>query len=782
MKLLYTLSIFCALVLNFTFGQTEKQKIIDRTFVELSIIQSIEIDGYIYSIGHHTANEEYYGALIKQDLDLNVIWFKYAYRGFFIPDKFQATSHMIETQDGNLIIAGANGSIFDASTWIMKVDVNGNILWEKDLDAFAFHEGAFTIPNNGDGALIVSREPPGGPNNVTFVNVDIAGDSLWTRRAQSQSGLSVASREGYLKQDGNFVHFIHEGGKAGHLEIDANGNLINYKEYVELGTSRYLQVNAVYYEPGAAYIAGRMSGSSAAIMKIDDNFNILWAKEYPELTAFTGIQKVSNGEFIANGINTSGVYNNLATSVRLDANCDPILGYAYGQIPGYHTIPFHVIELNDKYLFSGFRVEQGWNSGYQIITDLNLNSNSCYQRNFPVSVVSVDLISNFVDIDFYSYRNEINSYGTPSESSGFYQTSYSEFEINSIITSNFEVTGDDCGGQCNGTAEASTIGGNSPYSYEWSNGQTGSVATDLCAGDEVILLTGDQLGCFIYDTINIEIETPVTELCLITVDSSSAKNEIVWTKPVSNTIDGFTIYRESGSSYSAVGYVPYNDLSKFIDNTNGVNPNITSYRYKLSTIDTCGYESELSEYHETIHLTVNQGTGGQANLIWDNYEGLVYSYNRIWKDSLGDDNWVLKDSVSGNIFTWSDPDLPGPNSDYRIEVLSPYTCTSTKAIDHNSTRSNKSTIAGGQSTSGINDHDLVYYQVFPNPFSEFINLRLNHHSEAILKIFNVQGQEIKNYLINDNASIIELSDLENGVYLIHLELDSQVFKQQLIKR
>ena len=51
--------------------------------------------------------------------------------------------------------------------------------------------------------------------------------------------------------------------------------------------------------------------------------------------------------------------------------------------------------------------------------------------------------------------------------------------------------------------------------------------------------------------------------------------------------------------------------------TFGVDNNVNSKRYKISEVDSCGYESDLSLYHENIHLTANVGINGELNLIWD---------------------------------------------------------------------------------------------------------------------------------------------------------------------
>ncbi|MCB0396158.1 MAG: gliding motility-associated C-terminal domain-containing protein, partial [Flavobacteriales bacterium] len=62
-----------------------------------------------------------------------------------------------------------------------------------------------------------------------------------------------------------------------------------------------------------------------------------------------------------------------------------------------------------------------------------------------------------------------------------------------------------CSGVCVGTAEVAGAGGTLPYSYMWSDGQTDSLATGLCAGSYSVTLT-DVNGC--ADSVSVLILSP----------------------------------------------------------------------------------------------------------------------------------------------------------------------------------------------------------------------------------------------------------------------------------
>jgi PKD repeat protein len=248
-----------------------------------------------------------------------------------------------------------------------------------------------------------------------------------------------------------------------------------------------------------------------------------------------------------------------------------------------------------------------------------------------------------------------------------------------------------------------------PYAYSWSantGSQTGPSAVGLCGGTYQVTVT-DAADCIGVGEAVVTSSAMVQELCIVTVDSTSTYNSVVWEKPTTAAIDSFRVYRDIVGTYTHIGSVAYGDLSEFVDNTNGVSPAVTSYRYKMSTVDTCGNESALSTYHETIHLTVSLGTPPAYNLIWDNYEGIGFLYYRILRDSVGNGEFGVIDSVTASNFTYTDPTPPAGNMTYAIEVVHPSGCTADKVKNFNSSKSNTSTGVGGALNASIASNDAT---------------------------------------------------------------------------
>jgi hypothetical protein len=161
--------------------------------------------------------------------------------------------------------------------------------------------------------------------------------------------------------------------------------------------------------------------------------------------------------------------------------------------------------------------------------------------------------------------------------------------------------------------------------YEWTlpNGWTGSsdsasitVVSDGSGGVISVKAFTPQCGFSNATTLSIAtLQPPGIDICLVTVDTASTHNIIIWEKQPTSLIDSFCIYRETTSNiYTKIATIPFDSLSEYHDYD--ANPNTTSYRYKMSIIDTCGAESALSPFHNTIHLQ-NLGNG---NFQWTFYQ------------------------------------------------------------------------------------------------------------------------------------------------------------------
>lgn len=166
---------------------------------------------------------------------------------------------------------------------------------------------------------------------------------------------------------------------------------------------------------------------------------------------------------------------------------------------------------------------------------------------------------------------------------------------------------------------------------------------------------------------------PSDSICLVTVDDSLGYNLIVFEKHILGPIDHYNIYAETSVAgiYDSIGFISSDSVGLFID-TNSI-PAMQSYSYKISVVDSCGYESVLSSSHKTMHLSINQGSGNTWNLLWNYYEGIPIQTYRIWRADTSL-NWSNVGTISGTSNSWTDLTPPPGGLYYQVEIVSPYTC------------------------------------------------------------------------------------------------------------
>ena len=258
-----------------------------------------------------------------------------------------------------------------------------------------------------------------------------------------------------------------------------------------------------------------------------------------------------------------------------------------------------------------------------------------------------------------------------------------------------------CGGS--GAISVTVNGGTPPFNYSW---YKDSVLVDSVEDLQGVstgtydLIINDSNGCMGAANATISgIGTNPEPICIVTVDSITGTNVIVWEKN-DTTIASYNIYKESTMAgvYYLIDNVPFASPDSSFYNDTVSNPKTRAWRYKISVIDSCGNESDFSEVHKTMHLTINLSiTPNEYNLIWDHYEGIVVPTYVIERYHPSTD-WDSLDAVPSNLTSYIDDasSLPDQNNIYyRIRVSNPSGCYPSKTKNYNSSKSNTSAISLG---------------------------------------------------------------------------------------
>jgi hypothetical protein len=254
--------------------------------------------------------------------------------------------------------------------------------------------------------------------------------------------------------------------------------------------------------------------------------------------------------------------------------------------------------------------------------------------------------------------------------------------------------------------------GESYDNYFW-NEQSGDqlLVTDT-AGTYTIAV--DEGGnCYSYDTVTAKRTEPYEEqeICVVTVEEG--KVIIAWQRTYNKNIWYTNIYRESSQTdvYDKLDSIFIDDIQAYIDPT--ADPLVKSYKYRISVVDSCGNESEMSAPHKTLHLRANVAVNGGVNLAWTHYEGQPiksYEIRRGATESTATD-LITTVASSENSYFFEAPITDAGTYYYVVEAVLPFICdpTAKKGRSGPFTRSvsNLKSVASGEPSLDLSDTTLV---------------------------------------------------------------------------
>lgn len=247
--------------------------------------------------------------LLKIDGNGDMVWEK-AYGGYGGDGAFS----IVEAGDGGFIAAGITTSFGEgmASAYLLKVDGNGNSVWEKTYGGSG-DDVANWIVESGDGGFVAAgwTTSLGARGEDLYVwKIDGDGNKVWEKLYGGNEGdwASCIVRSG----DGGFVigggtHSFGAGSEDIYLlKIDGDGNKIWEKTY---GGDDYDKTERVIQSLDGGFIITGVTNSSttgdldAYLLKIDADGNKVWEKTYggSQDDEPWQILETEDGEFIVVG-------------------------------------------------------------------------------------------------------------------------------------------------------------------------------------------------------------------------------------------------------------------------------------------------------------------------------------------------------------------------------------------------------------------------------------------------------------------------------------------------
>lgn len=216
--------------------------------------------------------------LVKVDGNGNLIWQKTI--GTPFRESMSTNNRPILTSDNGVIIFGMStgtGGIAN-DYYVVKIDWNGNVIWTFSYDSGGF-DGASSIVETADNGYLVGGTTSGGGQNETYIKIDSSGARQWVRQFQGGTPVqAITAFDGTILISGrSFTSDVFL------RKMDQNGNSLWYKTYGgPLGEWNYQVLEMpdkglLLANETVSFGAG---GSDAYLVRTDAEGNELWSTTY----------------------------------------------------------------------------------------------------------------------------------------------------------------------------------------------------------------------------------------------------------------------------------------------------------------------------------------------------------------------------------------------------------------------------------------------------------------------------------------------------------------------
>lgn len=303
------------------------------------------------------------------------------------------------------------------------------------------------------------------------------------------------------------------------------------------------------------------------------------------------------------------------------------------------------------------------------------------------------------------------------------------------------VTNVTCGGSCNGIAAAQASGGAIPYTYQWSNGATGPIASNLCFGSYAVTLT-DANGCTGVGNVSIT-EPPVLmmQTAVSNVTCNGACDGLITAVAAGGTPPYTYVFNPPNASCAGTYTVIVSDANGCI----------------VSSTATITEPTAITATMTTTPVSTPGGSDGSGTA---SANGGVPPYTYDWDNG---ETGPTATALSGGVHCVTITDSNG--------------CTLVLC----------ETVGGGTSSNN-QIAALETIQLFPNPANDLATLRLDFKEsvDAEIRVVNTLGQTViglgTKHAVQHLTEQIDLSGLGVGVYLIEIRVDQEVITRRLVRK
>jgi len=300
-------------------------------------IQQTKDGGYILAGSFFVPASDIYGAydilVLKLGINGDITWQK-TYGGIDCDDFGDSIQ---QTTDGGYIVAGRSScSATDIGFYLMKLDSNGDVTWQKKYGSFGVIYNARTIQQTTDGGYIVAGYTASYGNfaaRFLVLKLDCNGDVTWQKTYGGSSYDYAYSIQQTI--DGGYILAgdTHSFGDFDPcfwvLKLDCNGDVTWQKTYGGIIGSSNFAKSIRQTSDGGYIVCGDTNSfcashlSDAWVLKLQSDGDIIWQKYYGGVSSDSAhsIEQTSDGGYIVAGVTYSfGADESNFWILKLDRN------------------------------------------------------------------------------------------------------------------------------------------------------------------------------------------------------------------------------------------------------------------------------------------------------------------------------------------------------------------------------------------------------------------------------------------------------------------------------
>ncbi len=280
----------------------------------------------------------------------------FPWTAFFGDEGPEFATDIRQTSDDGYVVAGYANQGFSSVYYVVKLDVFGNLQWERTFSKDNYSENAYNVIETAEGDFVVigvstSNRAP------WIVKLDAVGDTLWTSQWTSSLPMnSAVLARGSILPDSRIVVIGAEGqlGLVPNMFIvSQNGELLEQRELnAPVPPGWYSGTIVLHVEPttdGGFILTGTAGGGSSSkafLWKFDQNADSSWVKVYNNfgMRAAESVKELSDGGYILAGFSSPNSEHSCA--LRTDPSGNVIWFKTYPDNNTY-TNATDVIEWKD---------------------------------------------------------------------------------------------------------------------------------------------------------------------------------------------------------------------------------------------------------------------------------------------------------------------------------------------------------------------------------------------------------------------------------------------------